>query len=615
VRAIMAAFGKVHDLLDERYLRPLQDVYGNVEPMPTLVPYEDYTQTVLVYRMDTNHELFMGLIQDFTARSARDTGKELWTWCTQWEVGTEEESSRLNVPATPPTGYGPSPKRPRLDLEQPPTQPEPQQQTVRRPPIIDVFERRILDPELIHEEDMMRILIDIVQADSSLVPNFIEFLYRWIDFYEGDGKALKAALKWEIPSLWEFEYHPLTLPGDLSSNAPASRAEELAQSSPTKKMREKPEREKPDLAALERDVDESERLQYREVKYGIQPPKMKKTLPPLINIPQDQFKRARYYAACFKSRQRAVALLIEAGITIQQVGNYTKLQEAHPKDTPGDGDPNELRGLQNYNKDAAAAQEHFKLKEAQQLQREKQREIGISQKLSIEARFAAANGGSDGSSRVPPISHPQSSQSAATGARPTMADTMMEKLAKLKAKKEDSEDRTNLVPSPLMGKMKGKFFVGAVDEKTLFGQRFSFGKKAPVFAAPRWPAAPGAPQAPRASVSPSQDGSDSGSDVNDENEPPLGNAASRFYLSAAPPLLHAGRPQPSLPDPSQQVRPLEATPLPPGVPGLEHPSQPTDYAGLVGSGPSRPHHGVNIFEYMHSLTANQLQGMLPMLTL
>lgn len=75
----MASFGKVLDLFDDRYLE-LQDVVGNVEPLPTLVPYEEYNQNVLVYRMDTNHEIFLGLIQDFTMRRAHETGKELWTW-------------------------------------------------------------------------------------------------------------------------------------------------------------------------------------------------------------------------------------------------------------------------------------------------------------------------------------------------------------------------------------------------------------------------------------------------------------------------------------------------------------------------------------------------------
>lgn len=155
---------------------------------------------------------------------------------------------------------------------------------------------------------MLRILIDIVQVDSTIVLNFIEVLYRWIDYYEGDGTALKAALKWEILSLWDFEYHPLILPADVrkqieknrselkdKNGASTSRAENLIQGSPTKKMREKP-----DLAAIERQTENSERLRYREAKYGIQPLKIRLPMSPLINVPRDLAKCLKYYAACFK---------------------------------------------------------------------------------------------------------------------------------------------------------------------------------------------------------------------------------------------------------------------------------------------------------------------------
>jgi len=82
----MPPFGKVLDLLDERYLDDLQDVIGNVEPPPTLVPYENYRQNVLVYRIDTDLNIFMALLQDFTDRRAREMKEELWTWCVQWEL-------------------------------------------------------------------------------------------------------------------------------------------------------------------------------------------------------------------------------------------------------------------------------------------------------------------------------------------------------------------------------------------------------------------------------------------------------------------------------------------------------------------------------------------------
>lgn len=436
----MAAFGKVLDLLDDRYLN-LQDVAGNVEPLPTLVPYDEYTQNVLVYRMDTNHEIFMGLIQDYTMRHAQETGKEVWTWYAQWEVESRYPSQ------------APTPKKPRLDTSKPgtPSDPHPRRQAHAT----TVFERRILDPDLVKEEDMLRILIDIVQTDSSLVPNFIEFLYRWIDFYEGDGKALKAALKWEIPSLWDFECHPLVLPDKQKQSTKEKtqnerltnnkEAEELAQSSPTKKMREKP-----DLAAMERKVEESERLQYREVRYGIRPPKLEQPIPPLINIPKDTRKRQKYYAACFKSRQRALVLLLEAGITSRQIANYKKLQSEHPRETPHDegGD-----GMRHYNKDAKYAQCEFELKERQMLLRAKQTEISISSKLALEASLASRNAVAEGTSGIPLIP-----PTPTYDRRPDMAAAMLKRISAIRAA---SEERIRLVPAPLVGRLKSKLFEGA----------------------------------------------------------------------------------------------------------------------------------------------------------
>jgi hypothetical protein len=469
----MASFGKVLDLLDDRYLN-LQDVIGNVVPLPTLVPYENYQQNVLVYRMDTNHELFMGLIQDFTARMSQQLGKELWTWCVQWEVDARDASAH-------------SPKKPRLDAEHSRAVVD-GEQTQRRAPIIDVFDRQVLDPELTKEEDMLRILIDIVQVDSTIVPNFIEFLYRWIDYYEGDGKALKAALKWEIPSLWDFEYHPLILPADikkkveeqkaeqLKRNAPAnvneqsrhgstptrgSAAQDLIQGLPTKKMREKP-----DLAAMERQTEESERLQYREVKYGIQPPKLSQPISPLINIPRDPTKRVKYYAACFKSRQRALVLLLEAGVSMRQISNYQKLQEEHPRDTPEDGDPKELKGLRNYHKDAGAAQDYYKLREKLQLHREKQKEIAISNKLAIESHFAIIGGSaSDGSIGTPLIS-----RTRPHARRPDMAADM---LIRIRAARGKREETINFVPTQLVGRTKSRLMESAKDRQLMQGVKKS----------------------------------------------------------------------------------------------------------------------------------------------
>ena len=462
LRTAMASFGKVLDLLDDRYLE-LQDVIGNAEPLPTLVPYEEYTHNVLVYHMDTDHDIFMGLVQDFTMRRAHETGKELWTWFVQWELDK-----------SPSTQQSSSPKKIRLDAQQAnalfkvPSTP-------RQAPALTIFERRTLDGALMLEEDMLRILIDIVQVASSLVPNFIEFLYRWIDYYEGDGKALKAALRWEIPSLWDFEYHPLVLPRDEEEDndkeeeddtggqrergtrsVSNSKAAELRQSSPTKKMHARP---KPDLAAIELRTfytEESERLQYREVKFGIQPPKLEQPLPPLINIPRDLCKRTKYYAACFKSRQRALYLLLEAGVTMRQINNYQKLQIAHPKETPESGDGN---GLRNYQKDAKYAQAQFELKEKQI----KQREIAISNKLAVEAQLAASHAIPDGAAGLPLIPPTPS-----YARKPDMAAAMMQRIKETRAKKDE---KINIVPKPLVGRMKSKMFDNAREKPELMPVR------------------------------------------------------------------------------------------------------------------------------------------------
>jgi hypothetical protein len=393
----MSMRNKVLDLLDDRYLN-LPDVTDKLEPLPALVPFDKYNNNVVVYRTETSHEITMGVIQNLTARMAFESGEEVWTWCTQWEVNGDP-ASQIPRPL----------KKPRVDFRA--NAQIKQHQSSIKP----ILERRILDPALMREEDMLRILIDIVQVDSSLVPNFIEFLYRWVDFYEGDGMALKAALKREIPSLWDFEYHPLQLPPDMQKIASvdlddlqsldgdedaeeaanlSEREEELAQGSPTKKMRSKP-----NLALLERQTmqnEESERLQYREVRYGLELPRVTRRLPPLINIPQDPQKRIKYYAACFKSRHRALYLLQEVGITVRQIANYEKLQSTHPhrtSDAPGGA------GLRHYEKDMEFAQQSFEARE----QFTKQREIAISNKLAVEALLAERLVANDGASSAPLI--------------------------------------------------------------------------------------------------------------------------------------------------------------------------------------------------------------------
>jgi hypothetical protein len=596
----MASHGQVLDLFNQRYLE-VQDVTGNVEPLPTLVPYDNYTQNVLVYRMDTVHDIFMALLQDFTDRTARTTRKELWTWCVQWEV---DESPSRQLATAPPT-----PKKPRLADVPPETPPDAHKSGQYAPAY--TAQRRIINPALMLEDDMLRILIDIVQVDSSIVPNFIEFLYRWVDYYEGDGTALKAALFWEIPSLWDFEYHPLVLPEHLQkkvnkteaveddagifgkerdSGTPSNRTEQLAQSSPIKKMREKP-----DLAALEMQTAESERLQYREVHYGIQPPKLNEPLPPLINIPRDQQKRTKYYAACFRSRQRALYLLMEAGITTQQIRNYKKGQEMLPRDTPQEGHGH---GLRHYEKDAVFAQTRFVEKEKQMLLRNKQMEITISNKLAMEAQLAAHTTGVNEPSGVPLILSTPSSvhKPGMTGAT----------LLKIRAARERAEERINVIPIPLVNKMKSKLFEGAKDKHTLLNEM----------------------RAQHSSASPNirinnsinaenrglkADGGDDNMEVTDMNL----RAVSRADATTALPS-HPHLPPPSLPSPFSFPATTTTSNLPrdASIPivGLSASQQSTP------SNISMPHHTIvannapgpsEITEYMRNLTPEQVRQLLP----
>jgi hypothetical protein len=516
----MASHGKVFDLFDDRYLE-LQDVFGNVEPLPSLVPYEQYKSHAITYRMDTSHEIFMALLQNFTERKAVETGKELWTWCVQWEV--DETAARQPVAAPH------SPKRPRLDSSQPNT-PTAQVPRSNAPPI--TAHARYLDPALLEEEDMLRILVDIVQIDSTVVPNFIEFLYRWIDYYEGDGKALKAALHGEIPSLWDFEYHPLLVPEEIKKKMDEAKGitHDGKTNGPRGNMFAKT-RQKPDLAALERKIEESERMNYREVHFGIQPPKMNEPLPPLINIPRDRYKRAKYYAACFKSRQRAFFLLTEAGITPQNMRDYHKFQTMDLKDTPllvqGDG-------LNNFEKDAKLAQLFNSLKEQH---RAKQLEVSISNQLADEAQVARSTA-SQGSTDIPLI--PATTVHAH---HPDMADGSLRKIQQTKDK---GHQRVNIVPAPLVGRMKSRLFQGARDKAGL-QEMFARSSFLPI------PPPPANVDGGRLD----DDGDDDGSTDESDDD-----------MSDPRPTLpqYATLPRPSLPSPASLPRPsLPPLPRPPPV--------------------------------------------------
>ncbi|KAF9738746.1 amino acid transporter [Paraphaeosphaeria minitans] len=457
----MASHGKVCDLFDDRYLN-LQDVYGNVEPFPSLVPYEQYQETILVYRIDTNHEVYMALLQEFTdrfARGERPERREAWTWCVQWEVEKPIDD----------TPYTPAAKKQRLDAHSDAAQ---NKELAQRKPAYTKIERRLLHPDLFQEEDMLRILIDIVQVDSKLVPNYIEFLYQWVDYYEGSGRALKAALRMEIPSLWLFEYHPLPLYDssgkDKNRESDSSvDGEEVIGSvdnfrNTTKEMGERLKKPQKPLALeeMERMTEQSERLEYREVKFGMQRPidPNEEPLPPLINMPYDTDKRNKYYAACFKNRQRAFWLLQEAGITTRQIANYKRLQKMSALNTPeninGDG------WLNYYKEEPYNHAEFLNMQRIKEL-REKQREIAMSNRLAEEARIAATNSAGNPGSLLPPALIPPTLKlpPPLTTGRP---DMLAEWLAKVKSISRDRDPPVKSVPAPLFGKMKSEMFRHAV---------------------------------------------------------------------------------------------------------------------------------------------------------
>ncbi|KAL5120114.1 hypothetical protein ACEQ8H_001939 [Pleosporales sp. CAS-2024a] len=459
----MASYGHVLDLLDDRYLKNVQDVHGHVEPIPRLVPHDEYKHTVIVYRMKENHETWLGRMQDYTARVSAMLGKEMWTWNVQWEV------DEYNVSM-------PSPKKPRLDDSQHDAAPI-AYTAKHRKPIIDSIHACIINPDLFEEEEMLRALINIVQVETCMVPNVVEWLYQWIDHFEGDGTALKAALKWEIPSLWDFDYHPLILPEYLkkqladealtlskerakiesdaqpptgSKIAVDANIRVVAQDSPTKRIRQVPS-----LATLERRLQDNERSKYKEVKYGIKPPKTEEPFPPLINIPLDDTKRAKYYDACYRSRHRALVLLLEAGISLQQICNYVKGQKAHPRDTSHDGGPNIQKSLRYYHKDAEAGRHYFRIRESLRLKTIRQNEAATSTRLDNEAERIAAGQASAGRTDVP-----SAPELAEYTPRPDIAARL---LSRLQAAKTKDVDMINFVPTPLVGRLKSKYLAQARD--------------------------------------------------------------------------------------------------------------------------------------------------------
>ncbi|KAF2013861.1 hypothetical protein BU24DRAFT_248834 [Aaosphaeria arxii CBS 175.79] len=410
----MAYHGKVLDLFQDKYLR-LQDVKGDVAPFPGLVPYEDCSDNIIVYKMDAPTCVFLALTQDFTDRISRKIERELWTWVVQWKVG----HPNANTP-----GLSDRTKKMRLDS---PTKLSP-----------TFGAQRLLSNDLIQEEDLLRILLDIVQCHASMLPNYIEFLYRWIDTYEGDGYALQCAIRDEIPNLWDFERHPVEIPQQKGGGT----------------SRNNGDGQESGRNDLEDWAEESERLRYREVKYGLRVGTDSPGLVrPLFNLPRSRVKRNYYFAMCHRSRMTALHLLYKAGITVEQARNFVRGQELHPKDTSKlkqDG----ARGLERLINE----EPYYSHNKYTRMVYEKCTETEISNRLATEAEEAHENElelaveGGGGTRNVPP---PLILPTAMHGSHLPATNAAKEK------KSEWFEHAIKSVPNHLLGRLKSAAFVHA----------------------------------------------------------------------------------------------------------------------------------------------------------
>jgi hypothetical protein len=299
----MSSYGVVRDLFDDGYLQ-LEDIVHNVQPFPTLVPYDDYDHTILVYKTEADLDVVMGQIQSFTDRVAQGYKKELWTWVVQ-----------LKVDDLPPAH---SAKKLRLTPSYPSSMPEQPWRSAplsERKPGYMTAGRRTFDGSLLQQDLLLRALFNILGARQEWVPNLVEFLYQFLDAQCGDGYGLLCAAKREIPSLNDFERQPVWRTTGI--HLPTAVA--------------------------------SERVHYQERTWGLQPPRMagnQNNMPP-PNTPA-YFK---YIAACFKARDAAKRLLHEAGLTERQMANFACGQKTPVKDTEEKPGP----FLTNYLRDRAVA--------------------------------------------------------------------------------------------------------------------------------------------------------------------------------------------------------------------------------------------------------------------
>lgn len=451
----MASHGKVFDLFDERFLK-LQDVTGNVELFPLLVPYDNYWKSILLYRTREDHDVFLSMVQGFTDRMARLDNQELWSWFVQWKVEKPV--------ATRQQGLTPVTKKPKISghsllptassYDHTPQGPH-SQQSVNK-----AADRRHFDRELLKDQALQRILLSIVQIEDELVPNFIELLYQFIDLHEVDGYALRCAMEGEIPSLWDFEHHPTTLsPGipEASTMIKNKHKEEI-------KNRGKSTLE------VEQAAEESRRLQYREMKFGLQPPKKEDSKIPSVNVPKDTGKRIKYLAACYKSRTRAIALLREAGMEMDQIDNYDSDQQYPPLETPGEG---KGKGLANYYRNGIYAQEQARLREKM-----KKTESLMSTRLDFEAEQAeqdAALEAAETEAGPEQFEEPQRPSVPAPLIPLTPRNTILgfpDPQVHRSIPSEVEEDLIDIVPVPLLGKLKSKLFAKSRTQVQAFRESY-----------------------------------------------------------------------------------------------------------------------------------------------
>lgn len=288
---------------DTEQLSKFEDVITNAHPFPTLAPYGDFVRGVLVYNTVDDEEATIARFQEFTDQMARVQNEEIWTWMVQWRADGSSTTQRQNEAST-------SRKRLRVHSSAPRAlQVMAMKTKVAKYPPKSKERSAYFGRPLLHDEDIMRALLDIVHATSNSLPNFISILYQWIDMACGDGFALQCALREEIPCLFGFDHHTFS----MQPNQPRIKGPNDSSTG----------------GVL---VEPSNRLQYQEKRFGLRP-LADGSQSPYANIPHTTSKADDYFAACYRQREKALILLAKAGLTPGQICHYRRNQTEHPMDT------------------------------------------------------------------------------------------------------------------------------------------------------------------------------------------------------------------------------------------------------------------------------------------